>query len=353
MTTRPALFASIFALSLGFLARPASAQDVVPEGSAAPAPKPAPRKIDKATIDAAKSAYASGESAYKAGDFKGAIKSFQDAQAIIPSAQAAFWLAMSLKADAQVPAAIAEFERLLANPGSSKIGEDKLNEARAALEELKKTPGKLDVATDPPGSTVAVDGAAPVPTPATLELTPGAHKLILALDGYLDAEVELEMPPGSKGAQTFTLEKAPPPPPLPVVAATVVAPVAKGETMVLAPAQADPKVPAYILLGLSGAAVITGTVFGIMALSDESKFQDNPSNELADRAERNSLAADISFGAAITLGLAGATALLFKPSTTSSEKFEAPQARLLTPKAVSFAPYGSANSGGARLRLSF
>jgi hypothetical protein len=109
-----------------------------------------------------------------------------------------------------------------------------------------------------------------------------------------------------------------------------------------------------VLLGLSGAAVITGTIIGIMALSDESKFEENPSNDLADRAERNSLAADISFGAAITLGLAGATALLFTPGA-STEKFDAPQAaRLPSPgKAVSFAPYGSANSGGARLRLSF
>jgi hypothetical protein len=201
---------------------------------------------------------------------------------------------------------------------------------------------------------VAVDGAAPIPTPATLELSPGAHKLILALDGYLDAEVELEMPPGSKGAQTFTLEAAPKPPPLPPVVATAVAPVGQGQTMVLAPAQPNPKVAAYVLLGLSGVGVITGTVFGILALSDQSKFDENPSNELADRADRNSLAADISFGAAITLGLAGATALLFTPGA-GSDKFDAPEAaRLPNPsKRVSFAPYGSVNSGGARLRLSF
>jgi tetratricopeptide (TPR) repeat protein len=358
MTARHRFVASILALSLGFSARPASAQDVAPGGAAAPAapaPKPAPRKIDKATIDAAKSAYGAGETAYKAGDYKGAIQSFQDAQAIIPSAQAAYWLAMSFKADAQVPAAIAEFERLLADPGSSRIGEEKLNESRTIIEELKKTPGKLEVASDPPGATVAVDGAAPVPTPAALDLAPGAHKLILALNGYLDAEVELEMPPGSKGAQTFKLEAAPPLPLVAPVAATVVAPVAPGQTMVLAPSQPNPKVPAYVLLGLSGVGVITGTIFGILAVSNESNFNDNPSNDAADRAERYSLAADISFGAAITLGLAGATALLVTPSSGGEKPEKTPEAaRLRTPgKAISFAPYSSTSSGGARLRLSF
>lgn len=357
MSARLSLRASIFAISLGFFSPSAFAQDVVPEGSAAPAPapaKPAPRKLDKATIDAARNAYTAGETAYKAGDFKGAIKSFQDAQAIIPSAQASFWLAQSYKGDGQVPAAIAEFQRLLADPGAQRLGEDKLNEARATLEELKKTPGKLDVATDPPGATVAVDGAAAVPTPATLELTPGAHKLILALDGYVTAEVELEMPAGSKGAQTFTLEAAPKPAPLPPVEATALAPVKAGETMVLTPSQPNSKIPAYVLLGLAGAGVVTGTIFGVMALSEQSKFDDNPSNDTADRAERNSLAADLSFGAAITLGLAGVTALFITPGTgEKQEKGPDTLGRAAPNRAVSFAPYGSPSSGGARLRVAF
>lgn len=329
----------------------ASPSEAAPSGSAAPAetgaPAP-PKKLDKATLLDAKRAYTAGELSYQAGDYKSAILNFRDAQAHVPSPHAAYWLALSLKADGQIPEAIAQFEALLASPNASKIGDKKLTEARTVLEAIKKTPGTLSVTTDPPGASVAVDNdVRSGVTPLSVEMVPGKHTLTISIVGCQSMEIELEMPPGSKGEQAFKLEKNPEP----VVAPTPTAPVVEEAPKAPPPAAPPPvlrsNVPAYVLFGMAGAGVITGTVFGVMALSDQSKFDARPTNDAADRAERDALGADIAFGAAITLGLAG-TAYLLAPEVVLTKKTGA-----VAPRRLALTPYAGAHSAGASARWAF
>jgi hypothetical protein len=324
---------------------PAPATEAAPTGGATAAAPP--KKLDKAALIDAKRAYSAGELSYQAGDYKSAILNFRDAQAHIPSPHASYWLAMSLKADGQIPAAIAEFESFLANPRASKVGEKKVTEARAELEVLKRAPGNLSVATDPPGANVAVDSdVRPGVTPLAVDMTPGKHTITISLIGYQSMEIELDMPPGSKGEQTFKLEKNPEPPPVVVPQAN-----APRQEVVVAPPPPPPPprsmVPAYVLYGLAGASAITGAVFGVVALVDQGKFNDRPTSESADAAERDALAADIAFGAAITLGLAG-TAYVLAPDSALTRK-----GGQAAPRRFAVAPYAGPRAAGASARWAF
>jgi hypothetical protein len=375
MVARHSVFVALLTLAVvAFVCPRAGAQGAAPSASSAPSPSPAPaqaeplpaasggapapataasasappKKIDKAALLDAKRAYSAGELSYQAGDYKSAILNFRDAQAHIPSPHASYWLAMSLKADGQIPAAIAEFESFLANPKASKVGETKVTEARAELEILKRSPGNLSITTDPSGASVAVDGdVRPGVTPLDVDMTPGKHTITISFIGYQSMEIELEMPSGSKGEQTFKLEKNPEPPP---VAAATPESAPKQEAIVAPPPPPPPPrsmVPAYVLFGLAGASAVTGAVFGGVALADAGKFNDNPTNESADSAERAALAADIAFGAAITLGLAG-TAYLLAPDSDLTRKGGQSQQRHFA-----LAPYAAPRSAGATARWSF
>ena len=114
MVTRQSLCAAL--LIICFVARagaqgaapPAPVLADTPPAAGEGAPAAAPKKLDKAALIDAKRAYSAGELSYQAGDYKSAILNFRDAQAHVPSPHASYWLAMSLKADGQIPAAIAE-----------------------------------------------------------------------------------------------------------------------------------------------------------------------------------------------------------------------------------------------------
>lgn len=76
-------------------------------------------------------------------------------------------------------------------------------------------------------------------------------------------------------------------------------------------------IPAYVALGLGGAGLIAGTVFGISALTNKADFERAPPGtdpammlELADATDRNALLADISFAVGLTFGVTGIVLLV-------------------------------------------
>lgn len=109
-------------------------------------------------------------------------------------------------------------------------------------------------------------------------------------------------------------------------------------------------VPAYVTLGIAGAAAVVGTIFGVQALSSKSDFDETPTTELADDTERNALIADMAFGVAITLGVTGVVLL-----TSDEEPAAAPakSARLKRGPSLNLTPYASPKSGGAKARVTF
>jgi hypothetical protein len=105
-------------------------------------------------------------------------------------------------------------------------------------------------------------------------------------------------------------------------------------------------VPAYVTLGLAGAGIAVGTVFGVMALNDKSDFDDNPTTDKADEVERNALISDMAFGVALTLGITGVVLL-----TSSDDEPEAKQTASKDKLVV--APFVTPKAGGAAARWTF
>lgn len=283
----------------------------------------------------ARSAFEAGKKAYDAGDYVTAEAEFKKAYELIPIPHAEYWIAASVdKQNKDAAATVAAYELFLSNPGASHVGEDKVAESKARVAELKKTlPAKYTFTTTTPGATVTVDdGAKSGTTPFTVELTPGTHKVHTEQPGYESATAEIVVEGGSLVEQPLALTQlavqddpaaaAPPPP----------------------PPEPRSKVPAYVTLGLGAAGLISGTVFGILALDAKSQYDSNPTSEKADEVERNALIADMSFGVALTLGITG---IVLLTSGDEPEQAAATAGRLVV------APYASHTGGGAAAHLTF
>jgi hypothetical protein len=112
-------------------------------------------------------------------------------------------------------------------------------------------------------------------------------------------------------------------------------------------------VPAYVTLGIAGAGLITGTIFGLQALSKRSDFDDNPTSEGADDVERNALIADMAFGIAITLGVTGVVLLTSDDAGASAAGQDKAAKRKSPGTQVVVAPYAGPTGGGAAARMTF
>ena len=326
---------------------------VAPPGALAKGPTAAPAAPppDKKTKDAARKAYGEGEKAFAANDFAAAYTGYAKANELIPSAHAAYWAAKSLDQGGKAEEAIKGYEALLADPGSSKIGEDKLADAHTRLATLKAGQvGEVTVNSAAPGAVLLVDGAAqPGPLPATLKLAPGPHKLTLTAEGYDAKEIDVQVTAGTKVEQNVEMmpHAAPPPPPPPV---PEIAPAPPPPP----PPEKHSKVPAYVTLGIATGGAIVGTIFGVKALQAKSDYDSDPTTKHADDTERNALIADMAFGVAVTLGVTGIVLL-----TSSDDAPEAPKsAKLHLPPRPSqgtfnILPYVGKESGGAAARFTF
>jgi hypothetical protein len=111
-------------------------------------------------------------------------------------------------------------------------------------------------------------------------------------------------------------------------------------------------VPAYVTLGIAGAAAVVGTIFGVQALSSKSDFDDTPTTELADDTERNALIADMAFGVAITLGVTGVV-LLTSDEEPAQPAAQSAQLKLKRGPQLNLRPYAGPKSGGASARVTF
>ncbi len=328
----------------------ASAQDATapaaPESKAEAKPAPPP---DKKTRDAARKAYGQGEKAFEAGDYPTAYEHFKTANDLIAAPHSEYWMGASLDRQNRVEEAIAAYEAFLANPEADKAGEDKVQDARTRLEELKKQlVGEVNLVTVPAGAQVTVDGQVQMgETPMILQLAPGTHKVTVSAPGFEPKDVDVVVERGGKLEQTVELTPMAPPEPEPVAAPPPPPPPPPAPPPVV---EKRSRVPAYITLGIAGASAAVGTFFGIQALSAKSDFDDNPTTDTADDVERNALIADMAFGVAITLGVTGIVLLTSSDDAPAETAKERP-----LPKRASLrvAPYASPDGGGAAARWTF
>lgn len=286
----------------------------------------------------ARAAFDAGNAAFEAEDFVTAEAEFRKAHSILPSPHAEYWIARSV--DLQNKDAkdiVAHYESFLALPGASHVGAERVAEAEARVLDLKKTlPATYVFVTDPAGARILIDGILQEGvTPYQVELKPGTHQIEVQLEGYENNSVELQVEGGTQVEQPISLIAAAP-------AEAAEEPVATG----LLEQDTNSKVPAYVTLGLGGAGLIAGTIFGILALNGKSDFDKSPSQDKADEVERNALISDMSFGVALTLGITGIVLLTASDSPKETAKKTKPGQLIV-------APFASPTSGGAAARMTF
>lgn len=188
-----------------------------------------------------------------------------------------------------VPGAVAMLEQYLVErpdaPDRASI------ETRLAT--LLKSPARLRVRSEEPGHAILVDGVpAKQKTPATIEVEPGSHTIVVVGEGRQVGEQTVQVGYGEVKELSFTRQTA----------SKVI--VEETEEAKLLAKQAKQREDttirrAVISTGaISAAALVSGTVLGVLALRKERDYRNDPSAKTADQGERLALFADLSFGLA-------------------------------------------------------
>lgn len=309
---------------------PASAQAKKPAATAED-------EAEKAKKEEARQAFETAVEKFDAGDYAAALPLFQRADELYPGAAPKHRIAVSLDKLGRTVDAVAAYKTFVASDPGDKY-EDRVTEANQRIDELSATlPATVTVRVSPEGvpAQITVDG-----TPATgneLTMNAGEHTIVVSAEGYEPVTEVVNIKGDEKRELAITLTPAAVAPPKPV---TPPPPPVEEE--------GRSNVPAYVTLGIAGAGVILGTVFGIQALSAKSDFDDDPTVDNADDAERAALIADMSFGVALTFGITGAV-LLFsgggddEPAAASAQASAKPK----------LAPYAGPTGGGMAATWTF
>jgi tetratricopeptide (TPR) repeat protein len=241
-----------------------------------------------------------------------------------------------------------------------------------AADAMTSAQGRIRISCSPPGASIALDGAATgQAAPAELSVAPGAHVITLTLEGYTPITESITVAPGATVDLALTLAStggATPTQSEDDVFGSSDATTTTTTTTTTEVAAVDnsPSVGVWVTTAIAGVGLVTGTVFGFLALSAQSDFDAMPTGDAADRGETFALVADLAFGVAIA---AGATAIVLyateqhsAPAAESETSTETAAAAVTTTDAedapartdsvrLSFAPWGGATGGGATLRL--
>jgi hypothetical protein len=321
-----------------------------------------PTETGQAKVDlaAAKKHYADGEKKFRAGDFSGARDEFVAANGVKSTPQAERYIGLCEDSLGHLQEAVAWYDKFLAHVPEKLAAQG--DEIRKREGEIKASPGKVHIESNPPGATVSIDGKPQAgPTPVDVELAPGSHTIKLTEQGRLPAEKSIDVGFASAQSVSADLDVEPPPPPPPPAAPPPVAVAAPAPPPAAPPPPPEPHslVPAYVTGGLAVVAAGVGTVFGVMALNDKSNYNQNPTSQTADNGDTHALIADMAFGVALTFGVTSAVLFFTKdeqpapaPATAKADKGETTEPKR---QAVTFtpAPWVGQRSGGAGFVLQF
>ncbi len=219
------------------------------------------------------------------------------------AAERAWLRAYSLGRDAKLLVAVADTrQRRDDAPGAVAMLEQYLIERpdapdrvsiEARIGTLLKSPARLVVRSLEPGHAILLDG---VPsgkkTPATLEVEPGEHTVLVVGDGRHVGEETVRVAYGEVRELEFT----------PQTSSTVIVEQteeAKRQALLATEREDDTIRRAVISTGsIAAAALVSGTILGIVALKKEQDYQNDPTAQTADQGDRLALFADVSFGLA-------------------------------------------------------
>lgn len=226
------------------------------------------------------------------------------------------------------------------------------DEIRQRVAEHRARPGRLRIQSNPPGAAVTLDGQrVEGVTPLDLQVNSGQHAVAIQMEGYQMVLEEFNMP--FAGNHTINAQlQGPGGRPQPTPTPTPVTP----------PGTEEPDrewrvtTPVWAMVGVTGAALVTGIVTGSLALADQGDFDDQLDDEgvtsenrqelrdLGDSGETKALIADISFGVAAAAAVTGIV-LFFVQNRDSGSSGTAERPRRRS-SPITIAPAISENGGG-------
>jgi tetratricopeptide (TPR) repeat protein len=224
---------------------------------------------------------------YRARRYREAIHEFELSIATIPSADVWFNIGRAHEQLGEFRLAVESYRRYLRDrvnaPDAAELTahiQDLTRNAEAAATSLQRKAnlGALAIDADQPGALVLLDGRrlGLSPVDRILEVSPGPHRLEVSRLGYIPFHARIEVQPGALSAAYVDLQ------PL-----TRLPPTSGGSVWT------------WVVLGASGAALITSAAFGVLALNARQQGE-------RDNAQRWARASDFSLGGALVLGLGAA-----------------------------------------------
>lgn len=240
------------------------------------------------TAKEAGKAYAKGESLYKAGHYEAAQVQFETAYTLAPNPVVLLSIAKTQEKRGQFQATVQTLQRYL--------NERENAPDRAAVEErirkIQARPGTLVLESEPPGARIIVDNRPHTKvTPTELQLTPGSHRIEIQAPGYAPVTRQVQTSFAELKRLSIGLRKS----------------TGQSDQGSAAEGSSDDiealTTATWAAVGIAGGSALIGTILGILTLSKQSEFNDNPTEGSADRGENYALAADVAFGVAIASGI--------------------------------------------------
>jgi tetratricopeptide (TPR) repeat protein len=284
----------------------------------------------------ARQLYAEAQALFDSGQFAAAEASFRAAYQAVPNPVVLRAIAAAQERQGNIAQAAATLQQYLREAPDAP---DRA-EVERRLQEFNSRPATVAISSTPAGAEILVDGQATGQvTPVDLTLSPGEHTVELRLEGYQPAvqrftaqaatRMRLDVPLQQGGGDAEPPSDEPP---------------AEGG----GGGSEDPSAGVWATAGIAAAGLISGTVFGFLALSEQSNFDNAPSHDVADRGEAFALAADISFGVAAAAAI---TAIVLYIVERNSGGSESPTATSGVRFDVS--PWADPNGGGMAAQLRF
>lgn len=239
----------------------------------------------------ARQLYTEAQALFEAGNHAQAEASFRAAYSAVPSPVVLKAVAAAQEHQGNISGAIETLEQYLREAPQA--------QDRAQVEQqlagLRARPAVVAISSTPPGAEIWVDGRdTGHTTPHDVEMRGGEHTVELRMAGHSPIQQTFTSRPGTRVRLEMNLSAGGDP----LGSEGGDGQGAGGGGGDGGGGSSDPSAAVWIFAGVGAAGLVSGTVFGFLALSEQSNFDQEPSNDAADRGETFALVADISFGVA-------------------------------------------------------
>lgn len=293
-----------------------------------------------------KKANEDGERLFAAGDYKGALAQFQRVDAIFPdTANPKHKIAVCLDKLGRIDEAIEAYERFIVTGKKNPKFAEKVAQAETRVNELRTgRPGVVTLAVVPSGLedvTVTVDGN---PREGNeLELTPGEHVIVVSAAGRSPVTQKVTVEAGGKQVLAVNMTEG----------GEGGGPATGAGAQAAEEGTGTTEIAGYALLGIGGAAIVVGAIFGGMAMSAESSFNESPNQDDADKQKSSALISDVTLWpgvAAAGVGLILVVVSVAGGGEPEAEPAAEPAAETAMPLLV---PYAAPSGAGMAARWVF